>query len=311
MKNVINRALALSLPLGLAAFAAEELYRYVFARGGSPLLARLLDKKGHADDYYLHRDSAAEALRSAPQERFALRSKRGETLHGYYLPCGGSGGKRIAFLVHGYRSEHAETAGMYKDYYASRGFDLFCCDNTAHGTSEGRLIGFGAFEAEDCLDWLEFLRERFGGGVQVILHGFSMGAATVLGMSDRIGENVRFIVEDSGYADARAQLRGQLGPAFRPMAALHRLIARCDLADTDVRPHLARAAVPILFVHGEDDRTVPFFNGPMLYKAYRGEKDCLFVPGAKHVESMHAAPDAYQAKLDQLIDKYIRQEQTI
>jgi pimeloyl-ACP methyl ester carboxylesterase len=280
-----------------------ELYRYVFCRAGSPLLNPLLDKKGHAEDYYAHRDGDAARLRALPRERFELRSGRGALLRGFYYPGGGEG-KRIAFLVHGYRSEHGETAGMYYDFYRSRGFDLFCCDHEAHGESEGHFIGFAAFEDGDCLRWIDFLRRRFGEDVQILLHGFSMGACTVLKMADRCPENVKAIVEDSGFRDAREQLRGQLGAFSPPLQLLHRLVAGVDLRRGDARPALAQARIPILFVHGREDPTVPFRNGPALYESYSGEKDCLFVDGAKHVECMHVAPEAYAEKLDGLIRKY-------
>ncbi|MBQ9685727.1 MAG: alpha/beta fold hydrolase [Oscillospiraceae bacterium] len=295
-------ALALSLPLVLAGTFTGELYRYVFVRGGSPVLNPLLNKKGHAEDYYRHRDACAERLRRRPQERWEIRSGRGEKLCGYYIPGGGEG-KRVAFLVHGYTSEHAETAGMFCDYYRGRGFDLFCCDNTAHGDSEGRFVGFDVFESEDCLLWLDELQKRLGPQVQVLLHGFSMGGATVLKMAERCPENVRAIVADSAYQDGYAQLKGQLGPMIKPLALLHRALSGCDLRKSDVRPSLDKCRLPILFVQGEEDKTVPFTNGPALYAAYAGEKDCLFVPGAKHVECMHAAPEAYAGKLDRLIGR--------
>lgn len=297
--SVIAAASALSISC-----FTYELYRYIFRRGGSPLLNPILDGKGHERDFYVHRDIAAERLRSLPQERLELRSARGETLCGFYFPGAGHG-KRIAFLVHGYRSEHADAAGMYYDYYTSRGFDLFCCDNTAAGESGGRAVGFDLYESEDCLAWLAYLCRRCGDDVQIILHGFSMGGATVLQMSSRCPENVRFIVADSAYMDAGALLKKRLGPLYSPMRLLNRRIEGYDLADTDVRASLQAAHVPILFVHGLEDRTVPFENAEQLYRLYSGEKDALFVAGARHVENMHTAPEAYEEKLDRFIKKYI------
>ena len=295
--------------LGSAVLAGltGELYRHVFCREGSPLLSPLMNGKSHKEDYYAHRDGDAEKLRSLPQERFELRSGRGALLRGFYFPGGGEG-RRIAFLVHGYRSEHAETAGMYYDYYRSRGFDLFCCDHEAHGESEGRFIGFAAFEDGDCLRWIDFLRERFGEDVQIVLHGFSMGACTVLKMADRCPPNVKCIVEDSGFRDARDQLLGMLGPFYYPLRLLHRLIARVDLRQADARPSLEKARIPILFVHGREDPMVPFRNAPALVAGYGGEKDCLYVDGARHVESMHVAPEAYAEKLDAIIKKTVNRE---
>lgn len=290
--------------VGVAAAFTTELYRYTFARSGSRLLSPILDKKGHQEDYYLCRDAAAARLRERPCEKLELRSERGELLRGWYFPLGGEG-KRIAFLIHGYRSDHAETAGLYMDYYASRGFDLFCCDNTAHGESEGHFIGFDAYESEDCLRWVNTLIDRFGQDVQLILHGFSMGAAAVLKMSSRCPSQVRFLTADCGFVSAEEQLRGSFGPFYPLMRGFNRLIAGYDLRQTDVRPALAAADKPILFVHGKEDRSVPFSNGERLYALYQGPKDCLFVEGARHVESMYVAPAAYAEKLDQMIEAYV------
>ena len=290
--------------VGAAAVFAAELYRYTFCREGSKLLAPVLDKRGHEEDYYLCRDRAAERLRRTQSERLELRSARGELLRGRYFPLGG-GGRRIAFLIHGYRSEYAETAGLYLDYYAARGFDLFCCDHTAHGESEGRLIGFDSFECEDCLAWVDALIARFGEDVQIVLHGFSMGAATVLKMSSRCPKQVRFLVADSGFVSGAEQLRHSFGPLYPLMRGLNRLIAGYDLRDTDVRPSLRAADKPILFVHGREDPTVPFTDSERLYVLYQGPKEFLAVDGARHVESMYRDPAGYAQKLDQMIDAYV------
>lgn len=301
----MKKALLVPAALGGAAVLGftGELYRHIFCREGSPILSPLLDTKNHKEDYYRHRDGDAARLRALPQERFALRSARGALLQGFYFPGTGEG-KRIAFLVHGYRSEHAEAAGMYADYYRSRGFDLFCCDHEAHGESEGRFIGFSAFEDADCLRWIDFLLERFGPELQIVLHGFSMGAATVLKMASRCPNNVKFIVEDSGFRDAVEQLRGMTGPFCPALTLLHRLVGGVDLRQGEVSSSLAAARVPILFVHGMDDPMVPFRNAPLLYERYAGEKDCLFQEGARHVECMHVAPEAYTRKLDAFVQRY-------
>ena len=299
----MKKPLFLLAPVLAAAFGVEELYRYTFCREGSKLLAPFLDKKGHEDAYYTRRDAAAFRLRRTPSEPMEIRSARGERLRGWYYPLSGAG-RRIAFLVHGYRSEHAEASGMYLDYYASRGFDLFCCDHTAHGESEGRFIGFDVLESADCLRWVDALIERFGEDVEIVLHGFSMGSATVLQMSARCPQQVRLIVADCGFISASEQLRGSFGKFYPVMAWLHRVIAGVDLRKSDVRPSLSKSNKPILFVHGREDPTVPFSNGERLYDFYPGPKDCLFVDGARHVESIHVDPEGYARKLDRMIGMY-------
>lgn len=294
--------IAAAIPL----YALWDIYRYVFRRKPSKLTTLLLDKKGHCEDYYKRRDSAAEALRNLPQERWEIYSDRGERLQGYYIPAGAEKSRRVVFIVHGYRSEHAETAGVFRELYHSRGFDIFTCDHTGAGESGGRTIGYGVFESADCLKWLDYLQEKLGSDIQVILHGFSMGGATVLKMSDRLPDCVKFIVEDSGFIDAREILRGQLGPLYKIMYGLNRLIGGFDLTDSDVRDNLRLSDKPLLVVHGEKDTTVPFSMAPRIFELCPNEKDRLFTPDIKHIETVHYNRPAYEEKLDGFIEKYIK-----
>ena len=291
------------LLLALALFT-EELYRYVFCRRTSRLFCRLFDARGHEEGYYRVRDGAAENLRRTPCQRLTMVNSRGQTLTGFYYPCGAQG-KKIAFIVHGYRSDHLDTGGQYYEYYKSRGIDFFCCDHTAAGESEGQFIGFDVLESADCLQWIETLKSRFGADIQILLHGFSMGGATVLQMSSHCPENVKFIISDSAYTNAYASMHHQVLFFYTPLRLINRLAAGYDWNDSDVTESLRRASLPILFVHGQDDTLVPYECGPALYGMYRGEKDCLFEPHTRHVETMYTSKEAYCKKIDSFIEKHM------
>ena len=286
--------------------AVWDVYKYIFARRRPPLLEALLDKKTHCPEYYAWRDEHAEALNGKVHLCYTIQSERGESLQGFYFPSGKKFGKQIAFIVHGYRSEHAETAGMLREYYHSRGFDIFCPDNTASGLSGGSWFGYDVFESADCLKWLDFLESEFGSDIQIILHGFSLCGATVMKMSDRVPDTVKFIVEDSGFVDARPILRSQLGLAYGLIAKMNECIAGYSLDDTDVTGNLAHSKCPMLFAHGKDDPTVPFENAPRAFDACPAEKDFLFTEGTRHIETMFTNGAAYSAKLDAFIAKYIK-----
>ena len=281
----------------------EELYRYVFCRPASVLFTKLFDKKGHEEAYYEARDSAAERLLKEPAERCTVKSARGEELCGFYYPCGDGTGK-LAFVVHGYRSEHNWTAAIVYDYYKSRGFDVFAPDHAAHGESEGRHIGFDVTEAEDCLLWLRFLTEKLGPNLRIVLHGFSMGAATVLRMAGRCPPAVKLIVEDSGFRCAKEVLGHQVGPLYGLLQLLHCLIAHINLRESDVRPSLEKCRLPIFFVHGQDDKLVPYQNGPALFESYEGPKACFFPEKTRHIEAMYTEPLEYARRLDLFLDSY-------
>ena len=291
-----------------AGFLLEEMYRYIFYRHRLSFFSLFESNKGHRPAYYNFRNQSADRLIARPAEEYTIHSKRGEELHGFYYPCG-SGGKKIAFIIHGYRSNHADTGGMFYDFYKNRGIDFFCCDHTAIGKSGGKFIGFDVLETQDCLLWVDFLREKFGKDVEIILHGFSMGAATVMQMSSHCPDNVKFIVEDSGYKNAYASLKHQIGPMYQPMRLLNRLIAGYDLDDSDVTESLSHSHIPMLFVHGQEDQLVPFENGPELYQMYPAEKDYFFPYATRHIESMYTSGEAYGRKLDEFIQKYLSHEE--
>ena len=291
--------------IALVVFSMEELYRYIFCKESSAICELLFEGKGHCEDYYRYHAERNRKMGEIPCQVLTMASARGEQLKGYYYDCGAQG-KKIAFVVHGYRSNHVDTGSICYDYYASRGIDVFICDHTAAGDSQGHFIGFDVLESQDCLKWLEVLRQRFGTDIQIILHGFSMGAATVMKMSSHCPENVKFIVEDSGYWCAKSAMAHQVGPLYGPLRLINRLVAGYDWNASVVTEDLKQSRIPMLFVHGQDDKLVPYENGPMLYESYQGEKDCLFPANTRHIETMYTSPDAYWEKLDRFVETYLQ-----
>lgn len=292
------------LPLAGAALFTEEMYRYIFCRPSSKLFTLLFDKKGHENKYYEYKHEKKELLLAQECEEFIIRSKRGEKLKGFYYDNGAQG-KKIVFIVHGYRSEHVDTVAPFYDYYKSRGIDIFACDNTAHGESGGHFVGYDYLDSQNCLLWISYLKHKFGPDIEIILHGFSMGGATVLQMSSMCPDNVKFIIDDSGYMDAAVSLKANIGPMYQPMRLLNKAIAGYDLKDTNVVESMMNSKLPILFVHGYDDKLVPFEIGEQLYNLYEGPKDCLFLEETKHIEAIYTSPELYEEKMDSFIEKYL------
>ena len=289
--------------LALTAWSFAELYCFIFSRYRGIAFIFDLAKK-HSDGYYKKRNNYRASLLAKEHTRHELKSRTGARLVGDYYCCGDKPCGKIAFIVHGYRSDGAETAGPFADYYFSRGWDVFYCDHVSHGDSSGVIIGYDYFESVDCLDWLEYLSATFGSDIQIILHGFSMGGGTVLKMSDRVPQQVRFICSDSGYADAVQMIKPKIPPLYPAIRRLNMLIGKYDIEDTDVRPNLRNARVPILFVHGTEDPTVPFAMGKELYELCPTEKDCLFTEGVLHIESIYHFREEYESKLDDFIERY-------
>ena len=52
--------------------------------------------------------------------------------------------------------------------------------------------------------------------------------------------------------------------------------------------------VPMLFIHGEADATVPPQSARELYERTKGKRELHYVAGADHAESVLVAPEEYR-----------------
>src|SRR5690625_1454891 len=86
--------------------------------------------------------------------------------------------QRAVILAHGFRNTGEDMGKLTRLYY-NRGFDILIPDARGHGESEGDYIGYGWHDRLDIVDWIDLLMEEYD-AEEIILHGNSMGAATVL-----------------------------------------------------------------------------------------------------------------------------------
>lgn len=243
-------------------------------------------------------------------------SDRGQKLQGYLMRPEKPSDVYV-FGAHGYRSDgKGEWCHFAKHYVEELGFNLFFVDHQAAGESEGEYIGFSSHESKDCLKWLRYMTEAFGEDIRIILHGISMGSATVMLMtgSDSLVPNVKFTIADCGFTSAMDEFNYKIDTLNLPFKrivpmvnVINRKKAGYDFQeDTNALGAVANAKVPVLFVHGADDKFVPTHMVYLLYDACTSEKDLLVVPGAEHAVSYRTDKAAYEAKMDEFIEKYIK-----
>jgi hypothetical protein len=273
--------------------------------------------KSHKDkmgDLYAFTAENNAWVQEQQPETIDRENERGFVLKGYLLPAAAESKKYVLF-AHGYRSSHNSHPANFAKFYHDLGYNFMSVDHTAAGDSEGDFVGFDYFESKDMLDWIDYLIERFGEDIEIILHGISMGAATVCQMSDKVPPQVRAIVSDCAYTSALEQFSNMAQdagvkypePFLRLFNAMNKRLAGFDLKDTDVRESIRNTKVPMLFVHGEDDDVVPVRMGYELYDLCgTGDKDILIVEGAKHCESIFVNNEGYKAKLLDFLGKYFK-----
>ena len=137
-----------------------------------------------------------------PHEDVWITSKDGLKLHGTYFK--GNEGSRAVICFHGYTSKGLNDYGSLTCYYLQHGFRVLLIDERAHGDSEGTYIGFGTMDRLDGLEWVKWMIEKIGEDAQILLHGNSMGGATVCMMSGLdLPPQVKGIVSDCAFTSAK------------------------------------------------------------------------------------------------------------
>lgn len=250
---------------------------------------------------------AGKRLTAVPHETVTTKSQDALTLTGHWFSC--KDPKRTIVAMHGWRSGWANDFGMIADFWQENSCNVLYAEQRAQGSSEGEHMGFGMLERHDCLEWIRWVNDRVGTHMPVYLVGISMGATTVLmtaGLS--LPENVRGIIADCGFTSAQGiwehVAKNNLHISFgRLRSAVVNGQCRKKLGITydhcDTLAAMRGCAVPVLFIHGSDDRFVPIEMTYENYKACVAPKRLLIVPGASHGTSFLTDPAGYKnAMLD-------------
>lgn len=269
--------------------AAYGIYRISFYHKPSPEVPAPGDMKSRLA-YRDAMDADAAVLDNAPYEEVHLIAQDGTDLFGRYYHH--RDGAPVALIFHGYTG-YAQRDGL-GGYTLCRklGYNVLLPDQRAHGHSGGHTITMGAKEQYDAQGWANWAAERFGLDTPLFLMGVSMGAATVMLASGLpLPSSVKGIVADCGYTSAKEITRKCL-PDYLPHTpvwlayAVGRLGARLyghfEPNRIDCTAAVSRAAVPILFIHGEEDGFVPCEMSRKNYDACASRKQLLTIPGAAH-----------------------------
>ena len=243
--------------------------------------------------------SCAEEVRKMPCKEMWITSFDGLKLHGRFFEY--APGARVEIMMHGYRgsAERDLSGGVRRAF--KLGHSVLLIDQRCSGKSEGNVITFGIYEHQDCLLWVEKLRQELGQDVRIILTGISMGAATVLMAAGHpLPENVVGVLADCGFSSPKKIImevirQMKLPPAISyPFVKLGaKLYGKFDLEADSPLEALPNCKVPVIFFHGEDDAFVPCSMSREMYEACPSKKHLMTVPGAGHGLSYPVAPDAY------------------
>jgi fermentation-respiration switch protein FrsA (DUF1100 family) len=244
-----------------------------------------------------------------PSEQIVIESHDGLKLGGRYYHL--HDGAMLQIQFHGYRGcGERDLCGLHR-LACDMGHNTLVVSQRANGASEGNTITFGIKEKLDCLAWARYAAERFGKDTPIVLAGVSMGAATVMMASELdLPSNVIGIIADCGYtapgAIIRKVSRDVRIPAWisYPFIIIGALIyGRFCLWDRGAVDAIQNARVPVLLIHGEEDRYVPCDMARQLEIAAEGGAVLETFPGAAHGNSYISNPERYQLIVAEFISR--------
>ena len=245
-------------------------------------------------------DSAAE-LEKISMERVTIEARDGtELVAHWYCP---KNPERVIVAMHGWRSGWSQDFGGISPFWMENNCAILYAEQRAQGLSGGEYIGFGLLERYDCAEWANRANEKVQGKLPIYLCGISMGATTVLMASgSNLPETVRGIIADCGFtsphaiwkhvAESNLKIPFGLYSAAANDLCVRKIHLEADSYSTTEA--LAENKIPVLFIHGTDDRFVPIEMTYENYKATSAAKRLFIVPGAEHGTSYLEDKEGYE-----------------
>lgn len=216
-----------------------------------------------------------------------LRARDGVRLHAWWKESPGS---RLATLYfHGNGGNLAHRPGHLREL-AAAGSSVLILDYRGYGKSEGRPTERGLYrDADAAYDYL------IGQGYtpdRIIVLGESLGSAVATDLARR--RPCAGLILECPFTSFSA-MAGTVVP----------VVGRLFASGFNVRRKIADVHVPLLVIHGDHDRTVPYGMGRAVFEAGNQPKSFWTVEGATHVDLVEAAGPEYRARLQAFYEKVV------
>ena len=214
-----------------------------------------------------------------------------------------------AIVLHGYRSSPKSVLTI-GEHFSKEGYNVLIPNMRGCGESEGKYIGMGWLDKDDLQVWIKLIVEQ-NENSEIILHGSSMGSATVLMASgDNLPSNVKAIIADSGYtsvwdifaSEAKKRFNIPKFPVLNMFQVVAQIRAGYNIKKASALDQVKKSKTPILFIHGDADDFVPEYMCEQLYEAANCKKEKLIIEGAGHTDPKYKEPETYYNKIFEFIN---------
>lgn len=217
---------------------------------------------------------------SNEQDFIKLQTKDKTTIYAIYLPNKTS--KYTLLVSHG----NAEDIGYILPFLREmqhHGFSVLAYDYHGYGLSGGKPSEANSYNDIDAA--YEYLVDVLHVRPQdIILYGRSLGAAVALDLAIR--RPVGAIIMEGGFVSA---FRVVTGFPLLPFDKFNNL------------QKISKLTIPVLFIHGLNDRIVYFWHGKKLFQTANQPKQLYVVANAGHNNVLVTAGEMYWKKINDFL----------
>ena len=198
-----------------------------------------------------------------PFEDVYIRTQDNVKVHGWLIKAPSA--KSTLLFFHGNAGNIGDRLEKI-DVFQRRGLKVLIIDYRGYGNSEGRPTEKGIYN--DAAAAYDFLLGRGDlDGRKIIGYGASLGGAVAVDLAAK--RAVSCLILDSTFSSA-ADMARRIYPFVPPFLIGTKM---------DSIGKIKGIAVPKLFLHGTEDRTIPFDSGKKLYDAAPAPKEFIEMSG--------------------------------
>ena len=220
-----------------------------------------------------------------------------EQIHAWWWPAAEAGAP-AALYFHGSRWDLTGQLFRIEQLHAF-GFSVLAIDYRGFGKSSGELPSEATVYEDAQIAWQRFTTLEPDPGKRFI-YGHSLGGAVAIDLAARLSKETpsgsavpaRGLIVESTFTTL-AEIARSLTVSWLPVETL--LTQKFDSLKK-----ITQVRLPVLIVHGVDDRMVPARFSQELYAAASDPKKLLLVEGATHNNSMREGNVVYREALHEM-----------
>ncbi|MEH2234990.1 alpha/beta hydrolase [Nostoc sp.] len=223
----------------------------------------------------------------------AVKTGKEEHIHGWWIEAKQANAKVLLYLHGNGINIGANIA--HANRFHQLGFSVLLIDYRGYGRSEGMFPNEKRVYEDAVTAWNYLVQQQEIPPSQIFLYGHSLGGAIAIDLALKQPEAAGLIVESS-FTSIRDLI------TYRNMFWMFPVDLILTQRFESIKK-LPKLKMPVLFIHGAADSTVPSFMTQKLYAVAPEPKQLLLVPGADHNDTAVVAGLQYLQWVESFVEQ--------